>query len=275
MKSNSDMDFNRDFLRRYIEIAPAALAIERSLECEILAAQPFKRPILDIGCGDGIFATILSPDRIDTGIDYDPAEIARAKIHDRYHELIACGAHAIPKPDGSYRKIFSNSVLEHIPDLLPVLVEQHRLLAPGGNFYVTIPTDRWERASLLARSLHALGLHELAKSYARFYNSFWRHYHAYGEAQWTALFEQAGFKVTQYRCYAPPNLTTLLDVLTVPAAPAMVSKKILGRWIAIPALRQSLAPLIFRLLAGPVSTCQRQSGGNLMFLALTKKVDNA
>ena len=68
-----------------------------------------------------------------------------------------------PETDGSYRTIFSNSVLEHIPDLLPVLVEQHRLLAPGGNFYVTIPTDRWERASLLARSLHALGLHEFAK----------------------------------------------------------------------------------------------------------------
>ena len=273
MKSDDDMGFNREFLRRYIEIAPAALAIERSVECEILSEQLFKRPILDVGCGDGIFAAILCTDRIDTGIDYDPAEIARAKAHDSYHELIACGGHAIPKPDGSYRTIFSNSVLEHIPDLLPVLAEQHRLLAAGGRFYVTIPTDRWEKATLPARCLHALGLHEFAKRYARFYNSFWRHYHTYGEARWIALFEQAGFKVAQYRVYAPSNLTTLLDVLTVWAAPAMVSKKILGRWIAIPSLRRLLAPAIYSLLAGPAAACQRQGGGNLMFLALTKEAD--
>ena len=57
----------------------------------------------------------------------------------------------------------------------------------------------------------------------------------------------------------------------------MVTKKVLGRWIAIPALASVVgASLIFRLLAGPVSTCQKQeSGGNLMFLALTKEVESA
>jgi len=264
------MNFNRDFLPRYLEIAPAALAIERSMECEILAAQRFERPILDIGCGDGVFAAVLCADPIDTGIDYDPAEIARAKTYGRYHELIACGGDAIPKPDGSYRTIFSNSVLEHIPDLLPVLKEQHRLLAPGGHFYVTIPTDRWERSTLPARMLHALGLHAQEGKYARFYNSFWNHYHAYSEAQWTALFAQAGFKVVDRQLYAPPNMTTLLDVLTPFGLPAMVSKKLLGRWIAFPTLRKAMAPLIYGLLVGPISVCRGQRGGGLIFFNLTK-----
>ena len=65
MKSNSDMDFNRDYLRRYIEIAPAAPAIERSLEYEILAAQPFNRQILRQSVrGNRMSATIRFPDRI-------------------------------------------------------------------------------------------------------------------------------------------------------------------------------------------------------------------
>lgn len=264
------MNFNRDFLRRYLEIAPAALAIERSMECEILAAQRFEPPILDIGCGDGVFAAVLCADPIDTGIDYDPAEIARAKTYDRYHELLACGGDAIPKPDGSYRTIFSNSVLEHIPDLLPVLKEQHRLLAPGGRFYVTIPTDRWERSTLPARVLHAAGLEAQAKNYARLYNSFWNHYHAYSEEQWIALFERAGFKVVDRQIYAPANVTTLLDVLTPLALPAMVSKRVLGRWIAFPTLRKVIAPLIYGLLLGPTSACRAQRGGGLIFFSLTR-----
>src|SRR5277367_5210719 len=105
------MRFDSDFLSRYLEIAPAALAIERSLECEILARQRFTRPILDLGCGDGIFAFILCAEEIETGVDHDPAEVARARIYDRYEELITCSADAVPKPDASYRTIVSNSVL--------------------------------------------------------------------------------------------------------------------------------------------------------------------
>ncbi len=264
------MNFNPDFLRRYLEIAPLALAIERSMECEILAAQSFERPILDIGCGDGVFAAILFAERIDTGIDSDPAEIARATTYDRYDELIACGAATVPKPDGSYQTIFSNSVLEHIPDLRPVLREQHRLLAPGGRFYVTIPTDRWETSTAPARLLGVLGLPLLAKKYARFYNSFWKHYHAYSAAQWVALFQEAGFTIVEERLYAAPNMTTLLDLLTPLAAPGMFNKKLLGCWIAFPALRKALAPTVTHLLARPLSLCKEQKGGNLLFLALTK-----
>ena len=262
--------FNQDFLRRYLEVAPAALAIERSLECDILALQRFERPILDVGCGDGTFASVLCVRPVDTGIDCDPIEISRAEAHDCYDQLIVCGGNAIPRPDGSYRTIFSNSVLEHIDDLLPVLREQYRLLAAGGRFYVTVPTDKWETATLPARSLHAIGLHGLAKRYAGFYNSFWKHYHAYSVAKWISLFHEAGFKVIEIKAYAPPNMTTLLDILTPLAVPAMLTKKLLGRWIAFPFLRKILVPQMLKLLIGPICACRRQEGGNLMFLALTK-----
>ena len=71
---------------------------------------------------------------------WSPGDIECARRRGSDKELIICPGHRIPKSDGSYRTIFSNSVLEHIPDLLPVLLgEANRLLAPGGRFYVTDP----------------------------------------------------------------------------------------------------------------------------------------
>ena len=270
MPPHDPLRFNCDFLRRYIEIAPLALAMERSMECQILSEQRFERPILDVGCGDGVFASVLFNDQLDTGVDPDPAEVARASSSGRYLELIVCGGDAISKPDGTYRTIFSNSVLEHIPDLMPVLIEQNRLLAVGGRFYVTVPTDRWEGATWPARALHGLHLHPLAERYARFYNRFWHHFHAYPVAQWRALFEQAGFRLIEQQLYAPDNMTTLLDLLTPFAAPAMLSKKFMSRWIAIPSLRRLATPLIYGLTAPLFSAASRRDEGNLAFFALTK-----
>ena len=202
----------------------------------------------------------------------DPAEIKRAKLYGRYDELIACSGAAISKPDGSYRTIFSNSVLEHIADLLPVLREQRRLLAPDGRFFVTVPTDRWEKASVPARILAAVGLRARAEHYARFYNRFWHHYHAYPEARWIDLFHQAGFEVIEQRSYAPTDVTTLLDALTVIAAPAIVNKKVLGRWIMVPPLRRAMGPLIHAVVKGlRTRACRRDGAGNLVFFALRRR----
>jgi len=63
------MKFKSDFLYNYLKQAPISLAIERSFECEILSKQKFQRPILDIGCGEGLFALILFDEKINVGID--------------------------------------------------------------------------------------------------------------------------------------------------------------------------------------------------------------
>src|SRR5947209_4491198 len=129
--------------------APFALAFERTLECRIYESLRFERPILDVGCGEGLFAKIAFGEKIDTGIDPDEHEIERARELGAYQELIACWGNEIPKPDGYYKTIVSNSVLEHIPDLKPVLLEINRLLAPGGRFYMTVPSDKFDHYTVL------------------------------------------------------------------------------------------------------------------------------
>ena len=63
------MKFKNNFLYNYLKEAPVALSVERSLECEILSNQEFKYPILDLGCGEGVFANMLFDEKIDVGID--------------------------------------------------------------------------------------------------------------------------------------------------------------------------------------------------------------
>ena len=264
------MKFAKDFLFRYLEAAPAALALERSLECELHARNDWKAPILDIGCGDGLFSSILCAEKIDTGIDPYASEIAHAQTTDAYKELITCFGNDIDKPDGSYETIISNSVLEHIPDLIPVLKEARRLLADGGTFYVTVPSDRFERANIPARLLEGVGSVSLAARYGKFYNRFWRHYHAYDDLGWRALFAQAGLEVAEHRSYDSRNIATFCDFLTFVSIPSLISKKLLNRWIFWPIARQMYVGTVYRVVA---STAAGLDGGEgtLLFYALRKQ----
>jgi len=267
------VQFHSNFLRRYLALAPSALAFERSIECALHVERPWPAPILDIGCGDGIFAEILFAGKIDTGIDPDATEIERAKPLDKYKELIVCTGDNIPKEDASYNTVFSNSVLEHIPDLMPVLREVLRLMSDDARFYVTIPTDRLERATFIARVLSAVGLRGLAERYGHFYNRFWKHFNVHDEKGWRDIFEEAGFEIEIERPYVPTNSSTLYDLLTPVALPALIARKLYRRWFLVPALRPYTAPVLNVLLAGAVKRAVNHDGpgGCLVYYSLRKR----
>ena len=73
------MIFNPNILEKYLGETPIPLALERALEGEIYQSLPFERPILDLGCGEGLFAKIVFAEKIDTGIDPNPKELKRAE----------------------------------------------------------------------------------------------------------------------------------------------------------------------------------------------------
>jgi SAM-dependent methyltransferase len=264
------MKFGQNFLTRYLALAPAALAIERVLECRILETQKFARPILDLGCGDGIFASVLFAEKIDLGIDLDPVEIERSRRLGAYDELLASPASVVPKPAESFATIFSNSVLEHIPDLAPVLAEVLRLLRPGGRFYVTVPTDNFEVYSTIGRILQSVGTHKALERYRAVYNRFWQHYNVHDDAGWRRLFEAAGFEVVETRSYDSRNMCTLNDMLTPLAGVSLISKKLLRRWMLFPVLRGAIAPLLGSAIEPLIDRLESGKEGGLLFLSLRK-----
>ena len=98
---------------------------------------------LDLGCGDGKLMRILldaaGESRMLVGADLDPLETRDAAASGVYQRVHTAPGDRIPEPDASFDFVFSNSVLEHIDALDPVIAETARLLRPGGTFLFTVP----------------------------------------------------------------------------------------------------------------------------------------
>lgn len=242
------MNFKKDFLANYLKEAPVSLSVERTLECQIFSKQEFISPILDLGCGEGLFAYILFDEKIDVGVEPNAMELKRAEEYGIYNELINCYGNNIPKESGSFNTIFSNSVLEHIPDVLPVLREVHRLLTSEGRFYVTVPSDLFDKYSIMFQLLSWLNLTSLAERYRGFFNKFWKHYHYYDLAGWTRLFEDSGFQVVEAKGYGNKGICLLDDLLVPFSIFSFITKKFLNRWFLLRSLRSFYAPLLHALL---------------------------
>ena len=264
------MKFNDNYLMDYLSYAPLPLAIERIVECRILSKLPFEEPILDIGCGEGLFASILFREKIDLGIDPNPSELKRARELRGYFELKECFGDKIPMPDGTYQTIFSNSVLEHIEQLEPVLREARRLLAPGGRFYMTVPSDLFEHYTVINQLLIVLGLNRMASRYRAFFNHFWVHYHGYSVSKWESIVEKAGFLVVESRSYMPKYLCVLNDFLVPFSILGLVTKKVFNRWILFPLLRRVLMIPIGLMVGRLVEGTENVESGGLVFLVMTK-----
>lgn len=266
------MKFKSDFFRNYLKIAPFSLASERKLECEIITQHDLQKPMLDIGCGDGIFAHLLFQNRVDTGIDINPTEVNKCRAWNAYEELLVCSADSIPKPDAYYNTILSNSVLEHIPDLDSVLKEAHRVLSDKGYLYITVPTDGFEQASVLSYVLDFLKLKNLRKKYMSFYNNFWRHYHCYTLEGWYKVLEKNGFKVVKHKEYNRGPLACLHDAFAPVALPSFFARKYLHRWFFFPQLRKITAPFLYLMFSPLVNRLEKSKGRNtLVFFQLAKK----
>jgi len=265
----STLSFRASFLEEYTARAPLALAIERTLECVILAEHEFRSPVLDLGCGDGLFASVLFGDRLDTGIDPDPHELREAARTGAYRELIRCYGERIPKPDGSFQTVLSNSVLEHIPDLRPVLNEVFRILSPGGVFYFTVPTNDFETWTVINQLLIRAGLRGISDRYRRFFNRFWRHYHAYDAGTWREGRLGSGFRVVEVARYGAPRVALVDDALAPLALPSMLLKRLARRWVLSPSLRRVLLRPFRGLFSAWLSPV-RHPDGCLAFIKAVK-----
>lgn len=264
------MIFKNNFFKNYLKQAPIPLSLERSLECEILSKQEFIHPILDIGCGEGLFAYILFNEKIDLGIDPDEKELNRSKEYGIYSELIKCFGDQIPKTSGTFNTIFSNSVLEHILDIEPVLKEAHRLLSDTGNFYITVPTNLFDQYSVINQILKGIRLNKAAAKYRKFFNNFWRHYHYYDIPGWKKILAKNGFEVVQSQQYCGKNIALLNDFLAPFCLLSFISKKILNRWYVSRFLRSLIAPLYYSLFCSKLKIDKYLDTGGIVFFHLKK-----
>ncbi len=137
-------DYLTELLNRYWFAPPVALW--RAVELRTVAQEPFEPPLLDLGCGDGMVGEVLfGAGAVCAGVDPWLAQLRRAARSGVYRTLALGDGARLPYADGAFATVFSNSVLEHIPLLEPVLGEVARVLRPLGRFVFTVPSDAFPR----------------------------------------------------------------------------------------------------------------------------------
>ncbi len=208
-------DYLTELLTTYWFAPPVALW--RAVELRVAAEEQYERPLLDLGCGDGLIAQVLfgTEGYVDVGFDPWAEQLRRAARSGAYRHLDLANGHRLPYADGVFATIFSNSVLEHIPEVQPVLHEAGRVLQPGGRLIFTVPSDAF-RCLLdgYARRI-AAGDAPGAEAYAAAVDAQLEHHHYHTPAEWSDLLAAAGMTMVKARYYIPEKVERLWDRMNV------------------------------------------------------------
>ncbi|MGC9469516.1 MAG: class I SAM-dependent methyltransferase [Anaerolineae bacterium] len=224
----------RETFHRQLTELPAFRALLRAVEADFYQELPISRPILDLGCGDGHFAQATFRSALDFGLDPWPHCLREARPREAHRWLVHAEGAQIPCASGSFGTVISNSVLEHIPDVDPVLAEVSRVLAPGGYFHFSVPGPNFRRFLSVARGLDAAGLQALAERYRRLFDRISRHHYYLGPEAWTRKLAQVGLQVDRWWSYFSPGALAALEWGHPLGLPSVLAKRIAGRWVLVP-----------------------------------------
>ena len=228
---NTQLD---EILWRHLSSLPYFRAFLRAVEDRFYQEIPLASPVLDLGSGDGHFASVAFDHTLDVGLDPWSAPMKEAQRRGAYRLLVLGEGASIPFEDGFFTSVTSTSVLEHIPDLDPVLHEVARVLKPGGMFVFCVPNHRFPQALWGRRFLTKIGLHGLGAAYSRFFNRIARHAHTDSPEVWQVRLNQAGFELLETWDYFPPEALHILEWGHPLGLPSLISKKVFGRWVLVP-----------------------------------------
>src|SRR4030065_427115 len=134
---------DKDFLWLNLRDLPYFRAMLRAVEAQFYQEFALPAPTLDLGCGDGHFATIAFERKLELGLDPWSGPIHQAVKGGGYRSLVQAVGGSMPFPDPRSTSALSNSVLEHIPQVQVVLAELRRVLKPGAQFLFCEPNPRY------------------------------------------------------------------------------------------------------------------------------------
>lgn len=178
----------------YVEYESLAHSFWRAQELSLFSMHKdlLLRPLLDLGCGDGSFASVLF-EEIDYGLDNDPCAIRIAEGYKIYHSLLQTTESSIPLGDDAVNSIISNSVFEHLTDVNGMLSECHRVLRDGGIMIFTVPVAQFERD--LA--------YYVGWKTSRRINREYYHHNLLEPHDWVSLLHRHGFTELAVKSYQP------------------------------------------------------------------------
>ncbi len=103
-----------------------------------------QKKILDVGCGRRKRSGAI-------GIDNNPRSDADV-LHDLNH-------FPYPFTDNEFDEIFADNILEHLDDVMKVMIELHRICKPNGIVSITVPHYAHRNANTDPTHKHFFGVH--------------------------------------------------------------------------------------------------------------------
>jgi SAM-dependent methyltransferase len=223
-----------DLLWRQLKAMPAFRGLLRAVESKFYNGLSLPAPTLDLGCGDGHFASETFDHPLAAGIDPWWRPLREARTRKTYRVLAQADGARLPFPTGYFASAMSNSVLEHIPDLDPVLADLNRVLKRNAPFIFCSPSEYFLEFLSIPGALRKAGLHGLAERYERFFNRISRHHHCDSPRVWRERLARAGFAVEEFWYYFSPGAHHALEWGHYFGLPSAIAKALTGRWIISP-----------------------------------------
>lgn len=249
------------YITDYLKYRPAFYAFLRPQEALLFQKYlPFKRPVLDFGCGDGFFARVAfqKQGKIEFGLDTEPKIKKEAEESGAYGKVIIYDGNKLPFPDEYFASIISNCVLEHIPDLKNTLKELNRILKKGGRIYLAAVTDQWQD--------NLLGGEIFGEPYRKWFKKIQRHHQLLSHQQWCDSFIKMGFEVKETIPYMTKGQQRWCEIFHYLSFASLIGKKLLGRWV----IGGTLTRIMFYFLVKKVSM-KKGNNKSCYFIVLGKQ----
>ena len=142
--------------------------------------------VLDVGCGNGwaVRRVMALGAGHGTGVDISAAMVAQANPPGRY---LQATADQLPFPDGGFSHILSVEALYYTAGPTTALREWRRVASPGARLLLLMDLYRENPCWRIWRPLFPFPVHVL------------------GEAEWSAMLERCGWRVTDQRRILDPR----------------------------------------------------------------------
>lgn len=259
---------SKDFLWLHLRDLPYFRAMLRAVEAHFYQDYILEPPVLDVGCGDGHFASVAFERPLDVGLDPWETPIRQAARLGGYRLLVQADGGHMPFPDGYFGSAISNSVLEHIPHVQTVLAEVQRVLKPGALFLFCVPNPAYLSELSLPDLMHRMGLHSVGEAYRRWFRRMSRVEYAESPETWQGWLQTAGFYLEKWWHYFSPNAMRALEWGHYLGAPTLLPHALTGRWILAPT-RWNLA--LTERLVRPFAQAVENPRGTFSFYVARKK----
>lgn len=137
----------------------------------------FKEPILDMGCGTGLFMEEALSRGFKNVIGLEVSEYAVRQAKEKELNVFLYDGRHIPFESDFFGSVFCYQVIEHIPreDADFLLGECYRVLKPRGNFLLFAPAE-----------------------YAKVYDTDETHINYYKISEFLSVVEKLGFKIKSF-----------------------------------------------------------------------------